>query len=61
MTITVQCSRCGEPMQLEYEPNEFISLEFVHRTASCAVCKRANWYWAPEKLKDQDSRLPYVD
>jgi hypothetical protein len=37
-TINCFCVNCGMPIVRQYEPGEFVTEQFVRRTAVCGAC-----------------------
>lgn len=65
MIIQVTCKKCGQVVNLEYEPNEFISENFIRNAFVCEDCKKTPFQRKLDASKparpQASASLPYKD
>ena len=61
MTLQVTCKRCGQVVNIEHEPNEFISEAFVRNAFVCDTCNRTGKRKLIGDAPKPQASLPYAD
>lgn len=64
MTLHLSCNRCHRPIEVEFQPGDLITEEFIRKIAVCNPCADRRHPQLPDRQfqqKPEQARLPYPD